>query len=180
MKLGAGVLLLGSLAVGLPAGAVTAMGPVCNASAKVLSTTYYSCSGSTHTALDIGGVPCGEPLYGPLVGTFTYRPYGGCANTCSGTNTSCNGGAGNYYVVTGASGWDFRMLHANNGSTAPVTKTCNRCLLGTTVGSTGSATTPHVHLDNRQYGTRKTAWYSGTVTCGSPASCTNVIGYPTL
>ncbi len=179
MKRGAGVLLL---AVGLstPAAAVTAMGPVCNEAAKVLSTTYYSCSSGTHTALDIGGVPCGEPLYGPLVGNFTYRIYGGCANTCSGTGTTCNGGAGNYYVVTGSSGWDFRMLHANNGPTPAVTKTCDRCALGTVVGSTGSASTPHVHLDNRQYGTRKTAWYSGTVTCGSSATCTRVIGYPTL
>lgn len=179
MKLGAGVLLLGTLVASLPAAAATAMGPVCNASAKVLSTTYFSCTSGTHTALDIGGVPCGEPLYAPLVGTYYYRLTGGCANTCSG-GTTCNGGAGNYYVVTGVNGWDFRMLHANNGATAATSKTCNRCSLGTVVGSTGGASTAHVHMDNRQYGTRKTAWYSGTVTCGSPASCTNVIGYPSL
>jgi hypothetical protein len=160
--------------------AATAMGPICNTDAKVISTTYYSCTGSTHTALDIGGVPCGEPVYAPIVGTYSYRLYGGCANTCSSGNTTCNGGAGNYYVVTGANGWDFRMLHFNTDANSTASKTCDRCKLGQ-VGMTGDATVPHVHLDNRQYGTRSTSWYTkaGT-TCGSSGYCGNVIGYPTL
>jgi hypothetical protein len=159
------------------ASAATANGPVCNSAAKVLSTTYYTCTGSSHTALDIGGVACGEPFYAPLEGSYYYRFYGGCAASCTGN--TCNGGAGNYYVVTGANGWDFRMLHliadAYSGS-----KTCDGCRLGQ-VGATGSATEPHVHLDNRQYGTRKSAWYvSAGTTCGSSAYCGNVIGSPTL
>jgi hypothetical protein len=157
--------------------AATAVGPVCNSAAKVTSTTYMSCTSGSHSALDVGGVACGDPLYAPLVGVYTYRLYGGCANTCSGD--TCNGGAGNYFVVTGANGWDFRILHTNTDANS-TTKTCDRCLLGK-VGGTGSASTPHVHLDNRQYGTRKTAWYvtAGT-TCGSSAYCGNVLGQPTL
>ena len=159
------------------ASAATANGPVCNSAAKVLSTTYYTCTGSSHTALDIGGVACGEPFYAPLEGSYYYRFYGGCAASCTGN--TCNGGAGNYYVVTGANGWDFRMLHliadAYSGS-----KTCDGCRLGQ-VGATGSATEPHVHLDNRQYGTRKSSWYTGSgTTCGSSGYCGNVIGIATL
>lgn len=126
-------------------------------------------------------MPCGELLRGPIVGSRRYQVYGGCADTCSSGSASCNGGAGNYHVVTGASGWDFRMMHANNGASTPTTKTCDRCLLGTMVGATGSASVVHVHLDNRQYGTRKTAWYSSAgTTCGSSGDCKSVIGYPTL
>jgi hypothetical protein len=156
--------------------AATAVGPVCNSTAKVSSTTYMSCTGSTHSALDIGGLTCGEPVRGPIVGNVYYRFYGGCANSCSGS--TCNGGAGNYYTVTGANGWDFRMFHLNADANS-FSKTCDRCLLGT-VGATGSSTGAHIHMDNRQYGTRSTAWYSGVVTCGSPAGCGSVIGYPTL
>ncbi|HYO65170.1 MAG TPA: peptidase M23 [Archangium sp.] len=167
------------LVVGLAgaATAATANGPVCNTAATVSSTTYYSCSGSSHTALDIGGVACGEPFYAPLVGSYFYKLYGGCAATCTGD--TCNGGAGNYYVVTGTNGWDFRMLHLITDAYS-ASKTCNGCRLGQ-VGGTGSATSAHVHLDNRQYGTRKTSWYTGAgTTCGSSAYCGNVIGYPTL
>ena len=167
------------LGVGLAgaATAATAKGPVCNTAAKVSSTTYYSCSGSSHAALDIGGVVCGDPFYAPLVGSHYYQLYGGCAATCTGN--TCNGGAGNYYVVTGSSGWDFRMLHLITDSSS-ASKTCDGCRLGQ-VGGTGSATSAHVHLDNRQYGTRKSAWYvSAGTTCGANAYCGTVLGYPTL
>lgn len=172
-----GLLLVGAVvAGGVPSAiAATAMGPVCNEAAKVISTTYYSCTGGAHNGVDIGNVPCGEPLYGPLVGSRRYQSYGGCEDTCA-VGTACNGGAGNYYVVTGVSGWDFRMLHATGTA---VTVTCDRCRLGSKVGGSGGVV--HVHLDNRQYGTRKTAWYSGAgTTCGSSGNCTQVIGYPTL
>lgn len=157
--------------------AATAVSPVCNPSATVLSTTYYQCTGGVHTALDISS-SCGDSLRAPLSGGYYYRLYGGCANSCSG-GSSCNGGAGNYFVVSGASGWDFRMLHLNLTASSAST-TCNGCVLGS-LGASGSATSPHVHLDNRQYGTRKSAWYTGAgISCGAKVPCGTVIGYPTL
>ncbi len=167
-----------SMTVAGMAWAATANGPICETTANVNSTTYYNCSGSSHTALDMGNASCNEWNHrGMLVGNFYYRYYGGCAMACYGS--TCNGGAGNYYVVTGGNGWDFRQLHfINNVSSG--SKTCDRCALGL-LGGTGSASGPHSHADNRQYGTRKSAWYvnAGT-TCGSSAYCGNRVGVPTL
>jgi hypothetical protein len=159
--------------------AATAVGPICDTAARVGSTTYYSCSGSVHTALDMSNQSCSEWNHrGMLVGNYAYRYYGGCANNCVG-GTSCNGGAGNYYVVSGANGWDFRQLHINSNASSG-TKTCDRCALGL-VGSTGSSSAAHVHADNRQYGTRKSAWYTSRgTTCGNSAYCGNTLGSPTL
>ncbi|HEX8824804.1 MAG TPA: peptidase M23 [Archangium sp.] len=159
--------------------AATAKGAICDTAARVGSTTYYSCSGSSHTALDMSNGSCSEWNHRAMLsGSFYYKYYGGCANNCVG-GTTCNGGAGNYYVVTGASGWDFRQLHVNSNASSG-TKTCDGCALGL-VGSTGNSSGAHVHADNRSYGTRKSAWYvnAGT-TCGSSAYCGNVVGYPSL
>lgn len=157
----------------------TAVGPICDTAARVGSTTYYSCSGSSHNALDMSNGTCSEWNHRGMINVSrAYTYYGGCANNCSG-GTSCNGGAGNYYVVTGATGWDFRQLHLNSNVSSG-SKTCDRCALGL-VGSTGNSTGAHVHADNRQYGTRKTAWYTSVgTTCGSSAYCSNRVGTPTL
>ncbi|WP_245678520.1 peptidase M23 [Chondromyces crocatus] len=175
---------LASLAVTMPSPieAATARGPICEAKARVGSTTYYSCNGSSHTALDMSNQTCGSWNHrGMLLGTFNYKYSGGCANNCANPppNPNCNGGAGNYYVVSGGSGWDFRQLHVNsNGSSK--TQSCDRCALGL-VGSTGQSYGAHVHADNRQYGTRKSAWYTSvSTTCGSSANCENRVGVPTL
>ncbi|HYO56020.1 peptidase M23 [Archangium sp.] len=157
---------------------VPVYGAICDTAAKVTSTTYYSCSGSSHTALDMSNGTCGEWAHRSMLGgSHYYQYYGGCANSCSGTN--CSNPNSNYYFVTGANGWDFRQLHiwynANSYS-----KTCDRCALGL-VGGTNSGIGPQVHADNRQYATRKSAWYvSGGTTCGSSAYCGNIIGYATL
>jgi hypothetical protein len=157
---------------------VPVYGPICDTTARVGSTTYYSCSGSSHTALDIFNSTCSEWNHrGMLGGSFYYKYYGGCANSCSGDG--CNGGAGNHVIVTGSNGWDWRQLHINSNANS-FSKTCDRCALGL-VGATGSATSAHVHADNRQYGTRSTAWYTKAgITCGSSAYCGNIIGYATL
>jgi len=161
------------------ASAATAYGAICDTAARVGSTTYYSCSGSSHTALDMSNRTCSEWNHrGMIQGSVYYAYYGGCANNCSG-GTTCNGGAGNYYKVIGMSGWDFAQLHVNSNVSSG-SKTCDRCALGL-VGSTGNSSGAHVHADNRQYGTRSSAWYTkaGT-TCGSSAYCGNIIGYATL
>jgi hypothetical protein len=156
----------------------TARGPICQTGARVGSTTYYSCSGGYHGALDMSNGTCNSWNHrAMIVGSRYYRYYGGCGKSC--TATSCNGGAGNYVVVTGGSGWQFRQLHIGaNGSSA--SKTCDRCPLGL-VSSTGQSYGAHVHADNRRYGTRMTSWYtSAGTTCGRSAYCGNTVGYPTL
>lgn len=184
----ASILATATLALTLAAGlhtseAATANGPICDSAARVNSTTYYSCSGGTHTALDIANGTCSVWNHrGMLVGSYYYRLYGGCANSCGACSAGagcCNGGAGNYYVVSGSNGWDFRQLHFNtNGDSG--SKTCDRCALGL-VGSTGNSTGAHSHSDNRQYGTRKSAWYTAVgTTCGSSGYCNNRVGTPTL
>lgn len=173
---------LGLAAVNEPASAATANGAICDTNAKVTSTTYTTCNGSVHTALDISNNTCSVWNHrGMLVGSYRYTSFGGCANSCgtceNGANC-CNGGAGNYVVVTGANGWDFRQLHLNSPSG---TITCDRCSLGL-VGATGAVTSSaHAHSENRQYGTRKSAWYTSVgTTCGSSGNCNNKVGVPTL
>ncbi len=150
--------------------AATAYGPICDTAAKVV------CPSGSFVALEISNNTCGTWNHRAMLdGSYAYRYYGGCANACAGT--SCNGGAGNYYVVTGASGWDFRQLHFN-ANTSSGSKTCDSCSLGL-VGGTGQTTFAHSHSDNRQYGTRKTSWASVS-SCGSSGYCGHIVGYPTL
>jgi len=159
----------------------TAYGPICDTNARVGSTTYYSCSGSSHTALDMSNRTCSEWNHrAMLAGSFYYTFYSGCANSCGSCSSGCcNGGAGNYARVTGAAGWDFAQLHFNTSANS-YSRTCDRCALGL-VGSTGSSTAAHVHAHNRKDGVRQSSWYTkaGT-TCGSSAYCENIVGYPTL
>ena len=134
------------------ASAATANGAICDTAARVGSTTYYSCSGSSHTALDMSNGTCSEWNHRAMIaGSRYYHYYGGCAANCSG-GTSCNGGAGNYFVVTGASGWDFRQLHINASGNS-YSRTCDGCALGL-VGSTGNSTGAHVHFE---------VWENGSV-----------------
>lgn len=164
------------------AAAATANGPICDLAAKVKSTTYKSCNGAVHTGLDISNDTCNTWSHrGMLVGSYKYTYYGGCANSCGSCSggSCCNGGAGNYYVVQGASGWDFRQLHLNSNASSK-SQTCDRCALGH-VGSTGDSPSAHAHSDNRQYGTRMSAWYVNVgTTCGSSGYCNNKVGTPTL
>jgi hypothetical protein len=152
--------------------AATAVSTSCSTDARAVSTTYYNCVGSTHNGLDITNGSCAEwNLRGMLQGAYYYTYYGSCANTC--TDSTCN----NLYVVNGANGWDFRQLYVYANANS-YSKTCDGCVLGLVGSSHG---TPGLtHADNRQYGTRKTAWYSAKVTCGANIMCGSVVGYPTL
>lgn len=180
-----------------------ACGPISGSDAFIRSTTYYFCNSSQglHEALDIcngSGSSCGYcgcdgnqsawhramtinlKLYQYNLGFSTP-----CANNCEGTSGKCNkssdnnchGGAGNYFVVQGTNGWDFRQLHLNHSEVYSYTKyavTGNR--IGH-LGSTGHSTAPHVHADNRRNGVRMTDWYAGVVTCGFPATSDDLVGY---
>ncbi|HYO53686.1 peptidase M23 [Archangium sp.] len=152
--------------------AATAYGSICDTNARVLCP-----SGTLAGSLEIGNGTCGSWNYqSMLAGSYYYKYYGGCAGACNGS--TCNGGAGNYYIVTGSSGWDFRLLHVY-ANVSSGSKTCDRCALGL-VGGTGSTTTPHTHADNRQYATRHSTWFKGAVSCGSSGYCGNIVGSPTL
>lgn len=172
-------------------GTIDAYGPSSQGGAYVKSTTYYFCDSSngTHTALDICVDTSGNKsscstcnatnVRAMLDGTYYYDFIGGCESTCSRTNPSCNGGAGNYAVVNGSNGYQFRELHMNETSDSNDKYASKGTFLGM-LGSTGDSTAPHVHVDNRKNGTRLSAWYDGYVTCGDAASSTNVIGHVTL
>jgi len=166
------------------------VGPICDSNAVVVSTTYYSCNSGAHSALDMSNQTCSEYNHRAMLqGTYDFEYYGGCGSNCanppSSTQLSCNGGAGNYYIVRGGGGWDFRQLHTNanqnsgskkcTGSTAGA-----NCILGL-VGSTGESYGAHVHADNRRDKTRMTAWYGNAgITCGSSASCYSYMGQVNL
>lgn len=152
--------------------AATAVGPICDMAARVVCP-----SGTLNGALEISNDTCNVWNHRAMLsGSYAYRYFGGCANSCAGN--ACNGGAGNYYTVTGSSGWEFRQLHFNSNAST-TSKTCDRCTLGL-IGATGTASFAHSHSENRQYGTRKTAWTAGSVSCGSFVSCSSPVGYPTL
>jgi hypothetical protein len=152
--------------------AATAVSPICDAAARVVCP-----SGSLTGALEISNDTCNTWNHRAMLsGVYSYRYFGGCGNSCTGN--TCNGGAGNYYTVTGSSGWDFRQIHFNSNASSG-SKACDRCSLGL-IGATGSASFAHSHSENRQYGTRKTAWFAASVSCGATVSCTSPVGYPTL
>lgn len=120
---------LAALALALPspspitAATFNARGPICESIARVGSTTFYSCNGGTHTALDISNQSCNERNHrGMILGSVRYNLFGGCAANCANPppNPGCNGGAGNYFQVNGANGWQFRSC------TSTPARTCSR------------------------------------------------------
>src|SRR5262249_14376851 len=153
MKLATWTLFFAIATVSQIAKGATARGPICDTAARVNSTTYYSCRSGYHNALDISNHTCNTSSHrAMIVGSRYYRYVGGRGR--SRPATSCNGGAGNYVVVTGGAGWDFRQLHIGSNASS-YSKTCDRCVLGL-ISSTGQAYGAHSHSDNRRYGARMT------------------------
>jgi hypothetical protein len=154
------------------AGAVTVevRGPTCNLNATVNN----SCTDDTHGALDIGNVPCGTTeMRGMLVGSFYWNVVSGQTN-CQNYPVT----AANYVFAKGSNGYIFYQYHHNH-SVNSYSRTCDRCILGQ-VGATGQVYGAHVHAQYNQNSTRLTGWYSGYVTCGSRASCYDIMGYVTM
>jgi hypothetical protein len=139
---------------------------------KVTSTTYYSCNGDYHAAVDISDGTCGVwNMRAMLVGSFYWNVVTGQTNCQNYPVTTAN-----YVYVSGSTGYMFSQYHHNHSSNS-YSRACDRCALGL-VGATGQAYGAHVHAQNTQYSTRLTAWYEGYAICGGSAD--GVLGYPRL
>jgi hypothetical protein len=144
--------------------AVEARSPIWDDTAcKVTHTTYYSCSGDYHGAVDFSNGTCGVwSMRAMLVGSLYWNVYAGCNTSCAAPGT----------WVNGSNGYSFYQYNfiANSNS---YSRTCDRCALGL-VGP------KEVHAQNTQNSTRLTAWYSGYVTCGAKCGSTYLLGYPRM
>lgn len=123
----------------------------------VTASTYYS-SGTFHGALDIAGPRSTCGTRGVTTGVAQTKYWTVRIRTAS---RVCYGnGSGNENSATAAysSGWSFRQFHFNRSSSS-VSRTCDRCYVGTH-GGTGRASGPHSHIQYDRYGTRSTGWYT--------------------
>ena len=141
---------------------------------RVNHTTYYSCSGDYHGALDFSNGTCGTwSQRAMLVGSFYHNVISGNSN-CEPTPMT----AANYVYVAGSNGYIFYQYHHNHNASS-YSRSCDRCALGL-VGATGQAYGAHVHVQYNQNSTKLTAWYQGYVTCGAKCGANIVVGYITL
>ena len=157
------------------AGAVEARSPIWDDMAcKVPHTTYYSCSGDYHGAVDFSNGTCGTwNMHGMLVGSFYWNVVSQYSN-CEPTPMT----PANYVYVNGSNGYRFYQYHHNHNATS-YSRSCDRCALGL-VGATGQADGAHVHAQNNQNSTKLTAWYAGYVTCSSKCGSGYLVGYPRM
>lgn len=178
----AALLAFAALTTGGTAAAVEARGAICDARSRITALAYYS-SGRFHGAVD-QAMPGGCWLNdsdaaryhrGSINRSRYYSYLGGCGRFCGNNlGNTCRGGAGNLITTTGGSGWDFRQMHINHLNGHSRSKTCTRCSFGL-VGSTGNSSGGHVHAENRRYGSKSTAWFSGR-RVGNNANCTTRLG----
>ena len=168
-------LALGIIGGSSAAVAAEARGPIWDdVAGKVGHTTYYSCSGDYHAALDISNGTCSVwSMRAMLVGSFYWNVISGQTN-CQNYPVT----AANYTYVAGSNGYIFYQYHHNHNANS-YSRSCDRCALGL-VGATGQAYGAHVHAQSNQNSTKLTAWYSGYATCGTKSNGNTIMGYPRL
>jgi hypothetical protein len=186
---------------------VSACGPLAGTDGRIKSTTYYFCNPDMgyHGAEDVingGGGYCGcdgnqSAWHRAQTLTLQYHTYNAgyldiCPKNCDGspasctatTDENCHNGYGNYFTVFGSNGYSFNQLHMNHSATYSYTKYAKSGDILGHWGSTGFSTAAHGHADNRQYGTLRTEWYTAyinnSITCGSRANVSDLVGYPQL
>ncbi len=186
---------------------VSACGPLAGTDGHINSTTYYSCNPNNgyHGAEDVingGGGYCGcdgnqSAWHRAQTLTVQYYVYNSgfsdiCPNNCDGSPSSCTATndetchiyQGNFFAVLGSNGYTFNQLHMNHSATYSKSKYAQSGDILGHWGSTGFSTGAHGHADNRQYGTLHIEWYTAyinnSITCGSRANVSNLVGYPQL
>lgn len=111
-------------------------------------------------------VGLGTSIFAGAAGIVT-AVQGGCGSTtsCTSTDTSCNGGQGNYVNVKHSNGAITRYMHMQTTVAANAASVTHTSVLGY-VGSTGNSTGCHVHFQV-DYNALPYDPYYGTCSCTS-------------
>ena len=140
--------------------------------AGTVTATTYSTSGAYHGAVDIRGGACGQtPVYTGVVGSLSWTVTIKSSATGCGSSLSAQNEASHTF----GTGWTFRLRGFVN-SAGSISRTCDRCNIGTAFNFSGDAIVEPLHLQHDKLGTRDSQWYVGTVK-GEALSLGEVVGY---